>query len=668
MPGNDQRRLAAIMFTDMVGYSALAQRDESLAIELLEEHRRLLRHCFTQFNGTEVDCAGDGFFAEFPSTLQAVNCAISIQKSIARRNSAEPSEKRIQVRIGVHLGDAVHREGRVMGDAINIAARLEPLAQPGGICVSRAVYDQVRTKLPLAFSPHGDIQLKNISHPVEVYSINPADGASILEAGAVGTSAEKIDQRSIAVLPFVNMSPDRENEYLSDGITEDLITALSKVPGLRVPARTSSFVFKNKNEDIRRIGQLLSVAHVLEGSVRKSGNQLRVTAQLIKVADGYHLWSEKYDRCMQDVFTIQDEINRAIVEALKVHFEERPSTSPVKHQTGSTEAYQLYRQGREWFYQRGPGLWKALHYFELALLEDPEYALAYSGLADTYFQLAFYWYLPSAEAGTKAVAAATRALQLDPTSAEANASFTLLQAEFEWELEAAPDRYKVSIALNPNYPSAYIWQAVAFACLGRYGEAIAAAKRATVIDPLSPHPRSALGWIAGFAREYDEAILSFREALELEPDYPLTHWMLGQTLVAEGKLDEGVSALERAHTLTCGGPWTAAFLAHAYAVAGRRESALLLLAQATSSGRKPFSSPFMTALVHAGLQEKDETLDWLDRAYREREAWMAFLNCLPVFDGLRDEPRFVDLLRKVGLAPAAVPNTVIRAAPSEARV
>ena len=460
--GFEQRNLAAIMFTDMVGYSGLAQRDEGLAVELLEEHRALLRPAFLKHQGQEIKTIGDGFLVEFASAVAAVKCAVELQEGLARRNLGAPADRQLQVRIGIHLGDVLRRGDDIVGDGVNIAARVEPLADSGGIAITQQVFDQVYNKIPETLARIGKIELKNIQRPVEVYRIILGPKTREAAAGERETSAparqpSREQQRSIAVLPFVNMSSDRENEFLSDGISEDLLNALSWIEGLRVAARTSCFAFKGRNEDIRTIGDALGVETVLEGSLRRVGTKLRITAQLIKVADGFSLWSERFDREMQDVFAIQDDITRAIMAALKLRLAGRSDQPVFKLQTTNAEAYELYLKGRFFWNQRGIGLRKALHYFELALIEDPDYALAMSGLSDTYSLLSWYGDLPPAEAIPKAIAPAKRAVQLDPQLAEAHTSLGFSQLFDNWDRAGAEREFRRAIALNhADYPCALL--------------------------------------------------------------------------------------------------------------------------------------------------------------------------------------------------------------------
>src|ERR1043165_9898469 len=392
----EQRKLAAIMFTDMVGYSALSQRNEQLAQELLEEHRALLRPLFARFNGTEIKTIGDAFLVEFHSALEAAQCGIEIQRALAKRNHDVPNDRRVEIKIGIHIGDVVHRGGDVYGDGVNIASRIEPLAGAGGICVSMDVERQIRNALEARFEKLAPTELKNISVAMDLFRIVlPWETAAKSEgrgpraeggakSGSLATSAAAkwigiatlllpavggcwwfvhqsgqtskqvsslprastaaTDQKSIAVLPFVNMSADKADEYLSDGISEELITALSKITGLQVKARTSSFAFRGKNEDIQKIGEQLHVSHLVEGSVAKAGNKLRITAQLIKISDGNHLWSDTYDREMQDIFAVRSEGAQQVAATLQIRLLGEDKQRLDQKPTENLEAYNLYRQ------------------------------------------------------------------------------------------------------------------------------------------------------------------------------------------------------------------------------------------------------------------------------------------------------------------------------------
>lgn len=533
----NERRLAAIMFTDIVGYSALTQQNEALTLELLEEHRKLMRPLFSQYGGREIKTMADGFLVEFTSALEAVRCAIEIQKAMRAHNLASPAERRLEIRIGIHVGDIVHRENDVLGDGVNIAARLQPLAEPGGICLSEDVVRLIKNKIDEPIIALGKHKLKNIQEPMEIYKI------ALSQPVPTPSSQEK---KSIAVLPFANLSPDPENEYFSDGLTEELINSLTKIEGLRVASRTSAFAWKGKQEHIRKIGEQLNVETVLEGSVRKAGNRLRITAQLVNVDDDSHLWSERYDREMEDVFAIQDEIARAIVDALKIKLASDKKHQIVKPPTESIEAYNLYLQGRfHWNKRSKEGFERAIQYFEQALQIDPTYARAYAGLADCYTLLASYGYLDPQQSFQKAQEAAREALELDETLAEAHASLAAIKLNHEQDIQGAQEEIERAIALNPNYATAHHWHAATLAGLGRTNEALAAIQRALELDPLSAIMRVTAGEVFQLAGRWQEAEEHLQKALELNPHLTGAHIALARIHQLSGNWQQAEQELQR---------------------------------------------------------------------------------------------------------------------------
>lgn len=454
---------------------------------------------------------------------------------------------------------------------------------------------------------------------------------------------------SIAVLPFLNMSVDPENEFLSDGIAEDLITALSRVSGLRVPARTSAFAFKGKTEDIRQIGKILNVEMVLEGSVRKAGNRLRITAQLINVADGFHVWSEQYDQEMADVFAIQDEITRAIVDALKVRFVEMPGEPLVRRKTTNTNAYELYLRGRYCWNQRGIGLRKGSHYFELALLEDPTYAPAYAGLADTYNILGFYGFLPPKEMGAKAKEAALKALELDANLAEAHTSLGFAKFAYLWNWQGAELEFRTAIQLDPRYVLARNWYARLLSVAGRHELALAEDKRALEIDPLSNYANMHLGWSHVSARHFDEAIRQLLQTLEMNPTGLRARCLLGQAYLFSGKDAEAVRELRRASAESNQNVWAFATLGHAEAAVGHRSAAEAILTALVERSKHEYVRPTLIALVHAGLGNHEETISCLEAAVDAKDCWMPLVNSDPAYDLVRSHPRFIQMMIPLGL-------------------
>src|ERR1017187_272462 len=701
----ETRKLAAIMFTDMVGYSALSQRNEKLAQELLEEHRALLRTLFPRFNGNEIKTIGDAFLVEFHSALEAAQCAIEIQRALAKRNHDVPNDRRVEIKIGIHIGDVVHRDGDVYGDGVNIAARIEPLAGPGGICVSMDVERQIRTTLEVRFEKLAPTELKNISVAMDLFRIvlpwetekKPAARTLKSESNTVGhsSSAARLigivaivlflvavgwwfvhqsgqtpkpgasspvatnspasaapsaaDQKSIAVLPFVSMSADKADEYLSDGMTEELLNVLAQVPGLHVPGRSSSFAFKGKNEEdiFRKVGEQLHVATVLEGSVRKAGDTLRITAQLINVADGFHLWSQTYDRDMKDILAVQTEVAQQVVQALEVKLGVEATRALAKTPTENPEAHRLYLLGRYHFGKNTEAsLTNAMQYFTQALQQDPSYALAYCGLADCYGWLGG-GLLSGKEAWAKEKELAQKALALDPNLADAHLSLGIaLASAFDWN--GCEQEIKRALELNPKLALAYDQLAWLQSMFGRFEEAIRTEQKAIELDPLSLMFNSDLGWRLYAARRYDEAIAQYRKTLELDPNFADAHFGLGWCFVYKGDTAGAIAEFQKAKTLDSL-PYFDGALAYAYARAGDRAKAEQVLRDLDDRAKQRHLSPALRMLFHFGLGEKDKALDWLERCYEEQDGYCSGLKVLPIFDPLRTEPRFQALLKKVGL-------------------
>jgi serine/threonine-protein kinase len=427
----------------------------------------------------------------------------------------------------------------------------------------------------------------------------------------------------------VNSSADANNEFLSDGITEDLIIALSRLKELRVAARTSSFAFKAKNNDIRRIGELLNVETVLEGSVRRSGNMLRVTAQLVNARDGFHLWSERYDREMKDVFDIQDEISRSIVSALKVQLVGRAEAQLVRRPTTNANAYELYAKARVLWNLRGPGLRKALHYFDLALLEDPECAPARSGVADCCALLAVYDLLPWEDALDKASVAARHAVACDDQSAEAHCSLGWVLQNCDWSISNAERAFARALELNPNYTPARYWYAVNLLLQGRHLEVLRQAERGVDGDPLSGFAHAALGWMHMVQRHYEAALPPLRRCLELDPAFAVARWLMGRTLWMIGDRTGALSELQRADDLSEGIPTMVASLAWALALSTNTGRAREILRQLTERTSPVRTRQCVLAIVHAGLGENDLAFAMLEHALETRELGVLWLAATP---------------------------------------
>ncbi len=456
-------------------------------------------------------------------------------------------------------------------------------------------------------------------------------------------------EKSIAVIPFANISADPENEYFSDGLSEDLINALTHIKSFRVAARTSAFSFKGEQVDARTIGQKLNVKTVLEGSVRKVGNRLRITAELVNAEDGYHVWSEQYDRVMADVFTIQDEITAAIVDALKIELLADEKKAVTKRHTENLDAYHLYLRGRYYWNRGNPEAFrKAIDQFQTAIRKDPTYARAYAGLADAYAGLgdAGHSAIPPREAFVSAHDAVQKALELDDSLAEAHASLAHLKMhEFAWpEAQAAFVR---ATRLNPNYATAYHFYAFYFAALGQSCEAITTLERARELDPVSLAINTDLGVLFYFARRYDDAIQQYQKVLDMDPNFTRAYVTMGSAYAQKAMCEQAIAMFQKALELS-GDRSKIAALGRAYGVAGRNDEALETIAELRQLSRHRYITPYSIALIYASMGETDEALSWLNDAYEQRVSDLLYLKVDPFLDNLRSDPRFVVLLDKVG--------------------
>ena len=456
--------------------------------------------------------------------------------------------------------------------------------------------------------------------------------------------------RSIAVLPFVNASPDPENEYLSDGITDELIDVLAKVDGLRVASRTSVFAMKGKPQDIRAIGALLDVGTVLEGTVRRSGTQLRITAQLTSADDGRLLWSQRYDREFDDVFAIQDEIARTIVNTLRSKSFAALCTPVVRQHTRNAAAYRLYLKGRyEWSRRSREGVAAGIRYFEAAIAEDPDYALAYTGLADCYALEADYRSVPVSEGYAAAKRYARKAIELDDTLAEAHASLAWTLFIHDWEWAAAEQSFRRAIELDPRYAPAHQWYAFLLVARGAFSEALVEAHTAAELDGGSVSVRRSLGWAYLYARRYDLAQYHLERAIEMNPNAEETYRVLGLALAGSGNLDEATRVLTEAVAMPGSGTYTQAALGYVHGRAGRRAEAERILAELESRAATGYVSPVAFATLLVGLGDPDGVLHWVERAVEDRRGWIVYLRINPLLDPVRQHPRFEELVRRVGL-------------------
>lgn len=542
-----QRKLAAILAADVVGYTKLMREDE---IGTLKAVSGLQRECIGPLvqlhNGRIFKTTGDGFLAEFQSVVAAVNCAMKVLAKQSASLEPQTLSSKIQLRMGISVGDVIHEEADVFGDGVNLAVRLESVADPGGICISGDVYRQVVGKVNGVFVDLGECQLKNIADPVRVFSVGTrAAGPS---PGPLSHSSEVA---SIAVLPLLNMSGDPEQEYFSDGLSEDIITDLSKVPGLFVIARNSTFTYKGKAVDIRRVGGELGVRFVVEGSVRRVGKRVRITIQLIDAKTGGHVWAERYDRELHDIFAVQDEVNNEIVSALQVKLRDRPVPRGPGHRTMSIEAYELFLRARELYNRFAPDTNElAASLCTSASSVDSMYAEPYALLAQTYLlKWNLGWNFDPSQTLVPALQWATKAVECNESLASAHYSLGWVYL-WQREHQKAIKALHRSIVLDPNYAEGYAYYGMTLAWAGRAAEGVQQVQQALKLDPMyPPFYLYFLGASQCLADEDAEAIESLRRSATRDPTFMPTHGFLAGAYAKLDRLEEARGALNEMRRL-----------------------------------------------------------------------------------------------------------------------
>lgn len=640
------------MFTDMVGFSALAQADEANALALLDEHNRILRQSIAKFRGREVKTVGDAFLVEFESALEAARCATEIQEKLHEHNESSSENRKIWIRIGLHVGDVVRSGGDVFGDAVNIASRVQPLADPGGICLSQQVYDQVQNKLPNPIVRLPPVALKNIRLPIAVYRFvlpwEPPTTAGIVARRAGGTT--------LAVLPLANISPDPRDEYFADGLTEELISTLSQLPGLNVIARTSVLPYKSAPKPISQVGQELGVDAVLEGSVRKAGNRIRISLQLIDAVSQRHIWANTYNREVGDVFTVQTEIADRTAESLRPALAGGESTEAKRKAMPNPSAYDAYLRGLVAADESdGRGIDEAIRCFEMATTLDPTFADAFAAWANFYVVIAGA-YRPLREVMPRARELAARALELDPDSSDAHSALGNIALQFDHDWERTELEYGKAISLNPNNATALAFFALFLISQERFEEAKEFLRRAVRIDPRGSH-HQVLAWAELESGNFETALRLSEAERDRNPNSIATHVGLGFSYVAAGRWTdarreadfplEGATELER--------------FDHAIlnALVGRPEEARAVLARREGGALPLYTSALDIAMLCASVGEKQTALDLLEQDSREGDQllWLYYRGSF--FDSIRDDPRFVALLRHFKL-----PTHGVRGSPS----
>ena len=617
-----ERRLSAIVAADVVGYSRMMGANEAGTLEALKAARaEIVDSRIATHQGRLVKLTGDGMLVEFPSVVNAVACAAEVQRAMRDRNAAVPRDRRIEFRIGVSLGDVMVEGDDIYGDGVNIAVRLERFSKPGGIAISQTVRDHVGNRLDLAFEDCGEQKLKNIEKPVRVYSISLGTTLAGTTTGAAMKREERPQERrpSIAVLPFTNMSGDPEQEYFSDGITEDIITDLSKISALFVVARNTAFTYKDKPRTVQQVGQELGVQFLLEGSVRKAGSRVRVTGQLVSTEEGDHIWAERFDRDLTDIFAIQDEITHAIVEQLKVKLLPQERNSIEQTPTDNVEAYTYYLRGRQFLHRHSKSYYHlARRMFAKAIELDPRYARAYAGIADcdSFLLLHYHVDVPIG----RILANTDKALALDNRLAEAHASRGLALS-IEKRFEESVTEFEQATALDRNsFEAHYLYARASFAH-GNFERAATLFERAAEINP----------------DDYQSLILLIQ-----------TYRSLGRDEEKDSAARRGIERAEREVILHPEDPRPAYLGIAALIEMGENDRAREWIARALVIGSEDPLTQYNVACGYTKLGETEQALDLLERMLpnvgEEIRMWIKHDSD---FAGLHDQPRFQKLLKSI---------------------
>jgi TolB-like protein/class 3 adenylate cyclase/Flp pilus assembly protein TadD len=684
-----------VLFIDIVGYSKLLIHEQS---EQLQKLKGLVRGT-EQFRLAEAEGkllrlpTGDGGALVFRNTQEApVLCALEISKALKHYPE-------LRVRMGIHSGPVnevadLNEQMNVAGAGINIAQRVMDCGDAGHILLSKHVAEDLEDyarwrpylhELGECETKHGgvisvvnlyDDEVGNPQLPQKLNEAQRERAAKatarrpaptfrrkhlLIAAAALLTAVAAIgfwiysrqapvtpSEKSIAVLPFENLSEEKGNAYFTEGIQEEILTRLARVADLKVIARTSTQQFQSKPANLSEIAKQLGVANILEGSVQRSADQVRVNAQLIKAATGAHLWADTFDRKLTDIFAVESDIAKTIAETLQAKLTGSEKTAIAKRPTSNTEAYELYLKGRFFWNKRtGADLRTAIDYFNQALGKDPGYALAYVGLADSYALLHFFGAASAADSFPQAKAAAKRAVELEDTLAEAHTALAKLLCDYDWDFAASDKEFQRAIELNPNYATAHHWYGETLAITGRFDEGIAESKRAQELDPLSLIINADLGEVYTFARQYDKAIELLRKTVEMDPRFYYAQWRLGQALQLKGRLNEAIAEYRKAVELN-NDPSVLALLGQAYARAGQREEAQRILARLGEEAKSRYVHAYSFALMYLALGDKEHAMDELERAYRERAGSdIGWIKVDPMLDEFRGNPRFEALVQKV---------------------
>ena len=544
-----ERRLAAIFAADVADYSRLMERDEVETLRALVAHRQIMDRLIAEYGGRIANTAGDSVLAEFSSAVDAVQCAVAIQQTLVEANQDTPEERRLLFRIGVHVGDVMVRGGDLLGDGVNVAARLESLAAPGGVCISEAAYGYVRKAVPLTFNDLGEQHVKNLKEPIRAFALGLRTNGLEATRVAPKLSTSRLPEKpSIAVLPFTNMSGDPEQEYFADGVVEDIITGLSQVKWFFVIARNSSFIYKGRAVDVKQIGHELGVRYVLEGSIRRAGDRIRITGQLIDAATGAHLWANRFDGSMDNIFAFQDQITASVIGAIEPSLRRAEIERARRKRPNSLDAYDFYLRALPYAYANTPqDSEEALRLLLEALVREPDYPTAQAHAAWCYEQRFFRGgHRATDKAEAVRHARAVMASATDDTLALAIAAFVVAMLTHDYE--SAIGTVDRALLLNGNSALALGFSAMTEANAGRYEAAIEHGLRAIHLSPLDPmnyHPYLGMGFAYLFSGRNEEAVVASNHAIQANPSFMVSHALLVASYAQLGHLDAARVAAQR---------------------------------------------------------------------------------------------------------------------------
>jgi adenylate cyclase len=645
---NQVRMLSAIMFSDLVGYTALMQENEAKAINSRDRFREILEKNTSKHKGKIIQYYGDGALIIFGSAIESVLCAVEIQLELLKSPV-------VHLRIGIHTGDIVYDNNGVYGDGVNIASRIESLSVSGGVLISDKLFDEIKNHSYVSADFMGSYKLKNVKNPIKIYALSNS-GLNIPTDEQIKLKTGIEENNSIAVLPFVNISVDPENEFFSDGITEEILNALTNVDGLKVTSRTSSFAFKGKNEDIREIGRKLNVNSVLEGSVRKFGDKIRVTAQLINTVDGFHVWSEVFNRNLEDIFEVQDEISRIIANKLR----ERLSIKSVKEtlikfHTNNLDAYNDYLKGIFYYNKWTPeDIVKSFSFFTDAINKDEKFVLPYSGLANSYLISAITGIINPKEAYEAAKKYALKALELDNSLTEAHISLALVKMFYDWDWQESLRSFNTALRLNPGAGYVHYYYSLYLRAIGNIDQCVEEIEKAHSLDPLSLIINHTLGENYVFAERYEDAREQFIKTLELDSNFRSALWSLGYNYIYMNEYGKALETFLDAQSKIAGdtiGLKGQAPLGVIYALMGNMDEVekCLRILKERESANTGVSFNFDYIMIYKALKDYDKVFYYLEKALEERNGGILFIGKHPGWKDVQADPRFKNFMKKVGL-------------------